>query len=79
MIIFIYKAKYIFFLSYSTLISLFITNIMFFFVESYNLLVLSSFKKLVLITVYYLSLFKITKSELKKIYVFFYLKIKPLI
>ena len=71
-----YKAKCIFFLSYSILISLFATNITFVFIEGYKLLAqkqwfwqfaLGSFERLVLITIYYLSLFKITKSGLKKI------------
>lgn len=86
-IILIYKAKYIFFPFYSTLILFFITITMFFFVKSYNLLTqkrqfwqfaLGNFRKLVLITIYYLNLFKITKSSLKKICIFFCLKMKPL-
>lgn len=56
-----------------------------FFIENYNLLiqkwqfwqpVLNSFEKLVLITIYYTSLFKRIKSGLKRIFAFSCLKIK---
>lgn len=83
----IYKAEYIFFLFCSTLILSFITITMFFFIEGYNFLAWKrqfwysasdSFKNLVSIIIHYLSLFKITKSGLKRICGFFFSKIKLL-
>lgn len=83
----IYKAECNFFPSCSTPISPFVTITTFFFVEGCNSLaqkqqfwqsVLGSFGKLVPITIHYLSLFKITKSGLKKICAFSCSKIKPL-
>lgn len=81
------KVECIFFLSCSTLISLFANITMFFFVEDCNSLeqkrqfqqsASDRFGKVVPITIHYFSSFKIIKSGLKRIYTFPCLKIKPL-